>query len=283
MKLFTNNKGASLIEIIVAIGIFTIIAANIVVLTLSSQGSTLRESERLQADMYLQQSFEATKSIGDYDFTNLQNGTYGLTKQNGYWELSGNSDTQGQFTRTVTIADVERNALCAIVDSGGTIYGSTKKITSTIAWDLEAGNSTSITADYYLTNWNNPQSCGLATADDLVVNILGAIISGGQGDRLAGITLENTSSSDLTIDRMTISWSGGSATNFTRIRIDNNNVWTTSAANGTEVDITDIIIPAGTTYDLTEIRFDDAILGSTISITFTISDGSTKTVNVIPL
>lgn len=155
-----EQRGVSVIEIIVAIGIFMMISANVTVLFLSSYGSNLRDAERLQADMYLQQTADAVRSMRDYSFDSLTNGTHGLSNAAGYWQFAGTQDTLGQYNRSVTVEDTYRDGICNMAQSGE-IDISRKRLTYTISWDLEEGNTTSISAQQYLTNWANPYVCPL--------------------------------------------------------------------------------------------------------------------------
>jgi type II secretory pathway pseudopilin PulG len=286
MKKTLNKKGSSIIEIIVAIGIFIMVSSSIVVLVLGSYGTSLRDIENLQADMYLQQGFEAVRSIGNYSFAGLTNGTYGLSRASGYWAFSGSSDVNGQFARTVTITDVNRDtSSCAIVASGGTSDVSSKKITVTIAWDLETGQHTSVSSSQYLTDWKNPSLCGNAV-DNLLVGTSSAILTSGD-KQLEGITLENTGSSDIEIDKITVTWSNGAK--IEEIQIAGISVWKSSGtgtptgqqSSGTQINIENYVLTANTMVDMDVIKFDKSMKDATFSITFTMADGSSSIISGI--
>lgn len=64
--------------------------------------------------------------------------TYGLSSSGGTWAFSGTSDTNGIFTRKITV---------------GTAGANRKVITSTVSWALPGGNSTSVTVTTQIVNW----------------------------------------------------------------------------------------------------------------------------------
>ncbi|PIQ77518.1 hypothetical protein COV82_04100 [Candidatus Peregrinibacteria bacterium CG11_big_fil_rev_8_21_14_0_20_46_8] len=106
----SKRYAGTLLEIIIALGIFAFAAAGLVVLSLGALTGTQRAEDRLRANAFGQQAMEAARAIRDYEWTNLPAGTHGLTDSNGYWELSGNSDLlDNYFTRTITVTDIDAN------------------------------------------------------------------------------------------------------------------------------------------------------------------------------
>lgn len=183
-----------MIEIIIALGIFMMISANVTVLFLSSYGSNLRDAERLQADMYLQQTAEAVRSMRDYSFGSLANGTHGLSSAAGYWQFAGSQDVLGQYTRSVTVEDTYRDASCNMVESGE-VDVSRKKLTYTVSWELEEENPAVISAQQYLTDWANPYVCPLpddgCVTLDFETSSVGAPLQAGEWirEQYDGITI----------------------------------------------------------------------------------------------
>jgi len=285
-KLQLNRCGQSIIEIIVAVGIFTLIASSIVILYLGSHSTNLRDTERLQADMYLQQGMEATRSIRDYNFSNLTNGTHGLTDINTYWEFSGSSNTFGQFTRSITVADVQRNSSCVIVDSGGTIDNNSKKVTVTVTWDLEGGNSTSISTMEYLNKWTDQTGC--CESSYLSIDLSQTIMASGN-KRVTGITIENLGSSDITIDKITPTWTNSHL--LEEIKIDNTSMWKHNGAgspsgrqaSGTEINIADFTLSSGSgAINIDWFDFDGDMSETSFTFLFTMSDSTARYVEVTP-
>ena len=280
MKQIINKKGQSIIEIIVAIGIFILVASGVTTLYLGAFSSNLRDKERLQADMYLQQTLEAVRSIRDHDFSNLTNGTYGLSNSNGYWEFSGSPDTLGQFTRSVTVSDVQRSSGCAIVASGGTIDTNSKKITATVSWDFEDGNSTSVSAVEYLNKWSDQTGCGEASW--FTVDTSDVILAAGN-KQIEGIQLENAGNESITLVSVVPTWENSNL--ITEFKMGDTRLWKSTGSytpvgaqpSGVELDLIDYtLIPSGGTPEINKIRFDGSMENTFFTLLFLMSDGTAR-------
>ncbi len=105
MKKYIASSGHSVVELLIAIAIFTIISSAIIFLTLDSEIASQKDAERTRAILVAQEGLEAVRSIRDKDFASLTNGTYGLILQNGKWVLGGTSDTTDNMTRTIDIVN----------------------------------------------------------------------------------------------------------------------------------------------------------------------------------
>jgi len=147
-----NKSGFSLIEVIIALGIFAILAAGVFNVATSSYRNFYSTGDKQSLTEYAQEGIEAVRAIRDNSWQDIEDASgsnHGLVKTNGYWQFSGTSDTFGDLTRVVTISDVERNSSYEIVSSGGTDDPHTKKAVVTISG---AGISNYVLTTY-LTNW----------------------------------------------------------------------------------------------------------------------------------
>ena len=135
-----NNKGFSLVEVLVAIGVFVLGVATLGYMVVDASVSVRQGIERTQAIMFSQEGIEAIRSIRDGGFGNIPEGIYGLEINAGNWTLSGNSDNQDQFARTVEVIDDGDN---------------TKRIVSTVNWDFNQARNLEVQAVSYLTNWQD--------------------------------------------------------------------------------------------------------------------------------
>jgi len=168
--MFNNSQGQSVVEVIVAVAIFIIIAGSSVIAILGSLSSTRLAEEETQASLIAVEGLEAVESIRNQDWDNLTNGNYGLSKSGGTWTFSGSSDDPdgtGKFSRIVTINDVERDGNGDIVTSGGTIDEDTKSVTSTITWDFTPTRQNTVTLTSFLTNWQKGSGSGAAGAPSI--------------------------------------------------------------------------------------------------------------------
>lgn len=279
-----KTKGFSIVELIVGIALFAIVASGAVVSILGSFRSVLAGEAQSQASFVALQSFEAVKSIKIQNWSALVNGPHGLIQTAGVWSFSGTSDSSGGFIRVVTIADVFRlNG--AIVTSGGTLDPETKKITITVSWLSMSVISNSIVFETYVTKWRSGKTPGTIApscatqAECLDINSAGAILTN-VGKRLEGILLGNFDTANaITISKMRVSWTGGTPGNtLSVIRINGSNVWNGTAASGVQVVITPVVLPASAVnIPLNYLGFTLDMTGGTVSVEFTMSDASVIT------
>lgn len=113
----------------------------------------------------------------------------------------------------------------------------------------------------------------------LLMDASNASLEGG-GKKIEDTTLQNTGSSNITIDKMTVSWTGGtSGSQLKKIEIDGDTVWDTNTDSGTEVDITNVTITSGAdSIDIDKIEFTKSMSGAVITVQFKMTDGSTMEV-----
>ncbi len=139
-KLLSTPKGLSLIELILAMAIFSIISGAIISLVLGSYSANLQSSKLTRATYYIQGTEEALRSLGSSSWNSLPSGEYGLSEDGDQWELSEDPDViNDQFTRTITIEDTDN------------IHE--RKITTNIAWDIWEGRSVDTSSEIYLANY----------------------------------------------------------------------------------------------------------------------------------
>ncbi len=136
--MLANRAGFSLIEVIIATALTGLFLA-------ASAGGLLygirlsKEAGRKSQAVYLaEEALAAVQNIRDDDYTNLTDGTWGITTTGSQWNLSGASDTTGIFTRQVTITSPDATK---------------KEVTSTIAWQDVTGAARTLSLVTYLSDW----------------------------------------------------------------------------------------------------------------------------------
>lgn len=269
----------TLMEVVIAVALFSIMATGIIPVTLGIFDTVLQDQNHLKAVYYVQQGLEAVRSIRDYNYSNLANGSFGLSRERGYWELSGSSETIDQFTRVVTIADAVRDSSCTL-NSHGSADSTSKQVTVTVTWQSIPGVVSQETATQYVTNWRNPGSC--EEAGNFVLDLSGASLSSG-GRRIEGITIQNIGPTPIVIDKITAYWSNSNR--IQEIKIGSTIVWksvnvgspTGAQPSGTELDIQNFILSGNSGWlQLDHFFFDYDMTGATFTIYFTMADGSIK-------
>ncbi len=146
-------QGLSLIEVILAMMIFSVVAVMGVTTVVHTFTVNRRSEEETQSSLLAQEGVEAVRSLRNKGWANLPTGTYGLSTSGNAWSLSGTSDSNGRFVRQVQIAAVGRDVSGNIVTSGGTLDADTMKVTSTVTWPFYTGQNETISYSTYLTNF----------------------------------------------------------------------------------------------------------------------------------
>lgn len=146
-----NAKGFSLIEVLLAVSIFGLIVTVMVGGLIFGQESAVSAGMRSRAVMVAEEGLEAVRNIRDAGFSNLTDGTHGLSISGSQWILSGPSDATDIFTRVITISTVDANK---------------KQVASTVSWQQNPQRTGQVQAVTYLTNWRAssgppPSSCDL--------------------------------------------------------------------------------------------------------------------------
>lgn len=182
MNMGGHMRGFSVIEVLVAMGIFLIIAVGGVTLFLQTFTTGRLEAEQTNAKQLAQEGIEAARSIGRQDWSNLVAGAHGLTNGSGFWEFSGTSETIGKYTRSVAVSDVRRE--CAqgtgdIVETGGLSDPDTFKIATSVDWNVTPTRANSTTFETYLTN-----SSGVVVGDWSPPNEIATLNLSGNDDGL---------------------------------------------------------------------------------------------------
>lgn len=148
-----NKNGFSIIEMLVVVAILAMALTALLGMASFSLGIQGLVRQTTQADNLAQEAMEAVRSIRDNNGWNqITNGSHGLANSGGYWSFSGTDNTIGVLMRTISVADVRRDASDNIVESGGVIDPDTKKIIVTVSWS-ERSRPHEIALITYLTNW----------------------------------------------------------------------------------------------------------------------------------
>ncbi len=152
---FQINTGQSLIELLLAIGLASILLPALITGLVTSRGGKAQQSQRVQAVSLLRETQEAVRSLRNRDWSNLAiNGTYHPVISGTYWTSASGSITTNGFTQSYTISGVNRDSNGIIVSApNGTLDPSTKKVDITISWTQPYASS--VTSTLYFTRWRD--------------------------------------------------------------------------------------------------------------------------------
>ncbi|HLD26358.1 MAG TPA: hypothetical protein VJB63_00150 [Patescibacteria group bacterium] len=147
-------RGQSLVEILLVIGLISVLFPAITVGILASREGKAQKKQRISATALMKETIEATRSTREIGWTSFAiNGTFHPEVSGSSWILSSGGDMVNGFTRAIDISNVFRDSSGTIVLVGGTLDPSTKKVITTIAWNTPFPSS--VQSTMYLTRTDN--------------------------------------------------------------------------------------------------------------------------------
>lgn len=137
-----GKKGQTLLEVVAAIALVTIVVTALVGLAVAAVRSANISKNRAQATSYAQEGLEALRSIRDRSFDELKNccttATCQLVPPGAQWTcINGPGETSSIFTRSFTKTEVESGKL---------------RVVMIVAWTDNAGDH-NVTLVSWLTDW----------------------------------------------------------------------------------------------------------------------------------
>ncbi len=136
-----HPHGFVLIEVILASALFLLLVVALGGALLYGQETSSLAGNRTRAVFLADEGLEAVRNIRDEDFTQLSNGTYGLTEAGGAWALSSSADVTDIFSRTITIDDAAPGV---------------KTVTAVVTWQQNAQRTGEVTVMTRLSDWTVP-------------------------------------------------------------------------------------------------------------------------------
>src|SRR3989344_2556695 len=105
-----TDAGVALVEVLVALAVFSISMSAVVLLFFGNQTSGHNIANSRDAMGYARNGIEAVRAIRDRDWNELGDGPHGLRFNNNQWEFWEMSDNRNNLTRTITITtDIDGN------------------------------------------------------------------------------------------------------------------------------------------------------------------------------
>lgn len=133
-----HKSGASLVELIMAMTIFSIVVFALITSIIYGIESVALSGDRIRAALLAEEGLEAARNIKDADFANLSNGTYGIAQSGGEWIFSGTSDVTDKFSREIDFVSLN---------------DSTFEVVSTVTWTQSVLRGGEVSLVSRLTNW----------------------------------------------------------------------------------------------------------------------------------
>jgi Tfp pilus assembly protein PilV len=159
-KIPNGTKGFLLIEVVLAVGMFTVVLISISAYFQKALEVSKDTTRRIQSGFLLEEGIEAVKFLRDQswdaEIATLTPGTsYYLYWDGGTWVSTTTPQMiEDIFTRSFRLANVNRDFVSNdIVSSGGYTDVGTKKLFIDVAWLRRGGGATTTdSAETYITN-----------------------------------------------------------------------------------------------------------------------------------
>ncbi len=150
-----KNRGFMMVEVLVAVSIITV--SLLVAMTVAQKSIYVSQASfhATEATFLLEEGAEAIRILRDNTWTNISdltaNTNYYPAFSAGTWTLSGVASTVDIFTRTVSIASVNRDNNTEDISATGTDDPGTKLVTVTVSWP-EGGTTMTKILQFYIMN-----------------------------------------------------------------------------------------------------------------------------------
>ncbi len=227
-----TNRGQSLLEAILALAIFALIASALASMTIGGYQGLGYGGDYLEASALADEAIEAARSVRDGAWNEFIVSPAVATSTTGQWTLNnGASEIIGKFTRTLTFANVCRDGSQNVAPCPSSSTDLHSKLASTtVTWQSASGVTQEVKREAYLTNWDSLEWShtdwtGL-TGTNVDVSVAGQLtLAGGAA---AWATTTNTGSqtwNDVYMFSATDGFVVGSGGSIRRWNNPNPNVW----------------------------------------------------------
>jgi len=144
----SNKKGFSLLELVLAIALFSLGSFTLASMIIDSGISTQINTDRINSLLYTKEGVEAVFSIRDLNWSNLVEGEYYLDHSSGAWILATASEPTDYI-----ISDTKYRRVVTIISSSTAPY--IKGASVNVSWSQNSGRISSTTQSILLSNWQS--------------------------------------------------------------------------------------------------------------------------------
>lgn len=143
----------SLVELVVALAVLSVMIVGGYGVFQLGVNTVDRARQYTLAEFLAHDLIELTTSKRNENWNSLVAGDYHFVEDPllGILFASG-AETINEFTRVVTLSEVQRNGSQQIVQSEGTVDPDTMKVVATVSWTYR-GQNFQVQLTHYLTNW----------------------------------------------------------------------------------------------------------------------------------
>ena len=267
MLLYQHSQvGQSILEILFAMSIATVFLSSVVYVMLSSQTATRFTIEHTRAEALAEEGLIAVRSIARNSFSEISEGTHGLTLAGNTWQLSGSGDSSGKYNRSLAITAVDEDVF---------------EVVATVSWSVGGLRDSQVAYTTYLTNWQQTDGDNSWLSFDTDATTYG----------LGGTVIENTTienvhaTKTITITELRLFWDG--SPELDDVTIGGLEAYTAStsglASSGELLDIADISIGVfGPPVQFGPLVFTADMQSTDVLIVLYLADNSRRYLRLIP-
>lgn len=156
-----HKRGQGLLEVILAMAIFGLLAAALGTMVVGGFRGVERGGEETEAEAFAQEAIEAVRAIRDRAWNENFYSQSAVLASGGEWVFTGEpTETIGQFTRAITFVNVCRDQgtfdiapVCGVSN----VYTDphTKQVTVEVSWQTQTGVINTVEKIAYITNWDS--------------------------------------------------------------------------------------------------------------------------------
>lgn len=164
-KRLGSQRGQLLVEALVAMALSAVLLPALITGLVASTKGKPQQIQRAAAVALLKESEEAVRSVRENGWNSFAvNGTFHPAVSGSTWTLASGATTINGFNQSLTISDVHRDSNGVVVESGGTLDPSTKKVDLQITWSQPY--SSNVTSSMFITRFQkNAASTSTSTTD----------------------------------------------------------------------------------------------------------------------
>ncbi len=148
------QSGFSLIELLFAGALFVVFATGVIEVLISGLNMDRVSEETMLATEYARQGEEAVRFMSAKNFDDIVPIlTTGIEDANGLISFSGTDNLYEKYRRTITVEEVMRDAEGNINEESGTIDPDTRKVITTVSWNITPSRPNTVVLQTYLTRF----------------------------------------------------------------------------------------------------------------------------------
>ena len=169
MEIKYIKKGFSLVELIIAIGVFAIVGSGVFYVITNTYSNYYGTGDRQTVTEFAQEGVEAVRAIRDNSWQDIEDeidNTNGVSKDaNNYWQFSGGSDSLGSLTRTIDITEVYRDGSGDIAETGTLDTDTVKAVITVSGFGMDDYVLTTYISNWSIAEWEQDDWSGIGDSN----------------------------------------------------------------------------------------------------------------------